>query len=81
MAQSCLGAGKGHPDVKYLTAQRKPVPPDPANRGRFSAGVAFQYLLGIPFGVRQLCRHVEHDLFVAEVAVDRFGTGLPVSYV
>lgn len=68
MPQSCLGAGKG--------MQMHSV-----NQDSFSAGIAFQYLLGVPFCVRQLCRHMEHDLFVTEVTVDRFGTSLPVSHI
>lgn len=43
--------------------------------------IEFQYLLGVPFCVRQLCGHVEHDLFVTEVTVDRFSTSLPVSHI
>lgn len=43
--------------------------------------IVLQYLLGVPLCVRQLCGHMEHDLFVAVVAVDRFCASLPVSHV
>lgn len=43
--------------------------------------VLLHYLLGVPLRVRQLCRHMEHDLLVAVVAVDGFSAGLPVSHV
>lgn len=46
-----------------------------------SPGVSLQYLLGVPLCVRQLCGHMEHDLFVAVVAVDGFSASLPVSHV
>lgn len=44
-------------------------------------GVVFQYLLRVPLGVWQLCGHVEHDLFIAIVAVDGFCAGLAMSHV
>lgn len=37
------------------------------------------YLLWVPLGVRQLGGHMEHDLLIVEVCVDRFCPRLPVS--
>lgn len=39
------------------------------------------YLLRISFRVRQFSGHVEHDLFIVEVAVDRFGSRLTVCHI
>lgn len=43
--------------------------------------MVLRYLLGVPLCVRQLCGHMEHDLFVAVVAVDGFCASLPMSHV
>lgn len=39
------------------------------------------YLLRISFRVRKFSGHVKHDLFILEVAVDRFGSRLAVCHI